>query len=87
MKKVIFWNYGIRIIQDSGKLYLQCEEGQAASRWREAEISLEDSNKAQESGMDAYWIIIKYGKAGMFRIMEHGEYEDLETDEHNHYLE
>ena len=63
--RIIFNDYGIQIIKDRDKYYIQYEYGEIATRMETIEISEEDAENAKVSPNEAYRIVIKYQNSMM----------------------
>lgn len=59
MKK-IFEDYGIIIMQDNDKYYIQYDAGELVDKRDTIEVSKEDAEKAQIGEEDAYSVILQY---------------------------
>ncbi|MFO0478926.1 MAG: hypothetical protein ACK50L_09170 [Bacteroidota bacterium] len=64
MEKVIAENFGCKILERDSKIYIQYDNGQAASWIVENEITIEEAKKAMESGEYAYEVILAAEKRG-----------------------
>ena len=58
MNNVVFADFGIEIVERSGKLYIVVDSGRIAGRMEEIEITKEEAAKAQKSEQDAYEVLI-----------------------------
>jgi hypothetical protein len=58
MEKVIAENFGCKILERNSKIYIQYDNGQAASWIVENEITIEEAKKAMKSGEYAYEVIL-----------------------------
>ena len=61
MKK-IFEDYGIIIMQDNEKYYIQYDAGGLGDKTDTIEVSKEDAEKAQIGEENAYNVILQYQK-------------------------
>lgn len=61
MKK-IFEDYGIIIMQDNEKYYIQYDAGELVDKIDTIEVSKEDAEKAQIGEENAYNVILQYQK-------------------------
>lgn len=59
MKK-IFEDYGIIIMQDDEKYYIQYDAGELVDKIDTIQVSKEDAEKAQLGEGDAYNVILQY---------------------------
>lgn len=59
MKK-IYEDYGIIIMQDDDKYYIQYDAGELVDKIDTIEVSKEDAEKAQLGEEDAYNVILQY---------------------------
>jgi len=58
MEKIVSENFGCKIIERDSKLFIQYDNGQAASWIVENEITPEEAEKAMISGEFAYNVIL-----------------------------
>jgi hypothetical protein len=58
MEKVIAENFGCKILERDSKIYIQYDNGQAASWIVENEITNEEAKKAMECAECAYEVIL-----------------------------
>ena len=58
MEKIISEKFGCKIIERDSKLFIQYDNGQAASWIVENEITKEEAERAMESGEFAYEVIL-----------------------------
>ena len=58
MEKIIAENFGCKILERDSKIYIQYDNGQAASWIVENEITIEEAKKAMKSGEMAYEVIL-----------------------------
>lgn len=58
--KEVFSDYGIKILKDNGKYFIQFDGGELVEKTVQIEVSGQDAKLAQQSENDAYEIIIKY---------------------------
>ena len=67
MKK-IFEDYGIIIMQDNEKYYIQYDAGELVDKIDTIEVSKEDAEKAQIGEENAYNVILQYQKLWIFLL-------------------
>ena len=58
MQKIIAENFGCKIVEKDSKIYIQYDNGQAASWIVENEITNEEAEKAMQSAEMAYHVIL-----------------------------
>lgn len=58
MEKVVAEKFGYKIVERDSRLFIQYDNGQAASWIVENEITIEEAKKAMESSEDAYDVIL-----------------------------
>ena len=59
MKK-IFEDYGVIILLEKGKYYIQYDAGELVDKINTLEVGKEDAEKAQLGEEDAYSVILQY---------------------------
>jgi hypothetical protein len=58
MEKLIAENFGCKILERESKIYIQYDNGQAASWIVENEITIEEAEKAMKCAESAYEVIL-----------------------------
>lgn len=64
MEKLISEGFGCKIVEQDSKLFIQYDNGRAASWIVESEITSIEAKKAMLSGKDAYEVILEAQKRG-----------------------
>ncbi len=62
MEKLVSEGFGCKIVERDFKLFIQYDNGQAASWMVENEITDEEAKKAMLSGKDAYEVVLEAQK-------------------------
>ncbi|ALO13842.1 hypothetical protein L21SP5_00162 [Salinivirga cyanobacteriivorans] len=70
MERLISEGFGCKIIERDSKLFIQYDNGQAASWIVENEVTADEAKKAMLSGNDAYEVILAAQKRGKARKVE-----------------